>query len=57
MGAIRNLVRKENSATPEATSPGTILTKIAMVFKGALIVGAVGYVTITWALQAAARFN
>lgn len=57
MVAIRNLVRKEDSATPEATSPETIFTKIAMVFKGALIVSAVGYVTITWALQAAARFN
>ena len=34
-----------------------VLIRVLAVFKGALIVSAVLFVTITWALQAAARFN
>ena len=57
MSANSNVVRSESGATPEATSHGTTVNKLVTVFKGALIVGAVLFVTITWALQAAAQFN
>ena len=59
MSAISNAVRNENGATTVATSSGTkqVLNKALSFFKGALIASAVVYVTITWALQAVARFN
>ena len=59
MSAISSVVRNENSAIPAGKSRGSseTLNKALTVFKGALIVSVVLYVTITWALQAVARFN
>ena len=41
---------------PRYPDSGTLQLQVE-VFKGVLIVSAVMYVTITWALQAIARFN
>jgi hypothetical protein len=59
MNAASNVVRNENGATPAVTSSGNegFLRRAFTFLKGALIVSAVVYVTIIWALQAAARFN
>ena len=62
MNVINPVVGDENGATPAATSsgssnPGGILDKALVYFKGALIVSAVVYVTVSWALEAVARFN
>jgi hypothetical protein len=60
MSTMNPVVRTESGETPVAISRGSfdkVMNRALSVFKGALIVGAVVYVTITWALQAVARFN
>ena len=60
MSTALHVVRSEAGVAPSDTSRGEvdkILTKVIVSVKGALIVSAVLFVTITWALQAAARFN
>ena len=46
-----------NRESADAGMDQGLLQKASSIFKGALIVSAVTYVTITWALQAVARFN
>jgi hypothetical protein len=59
MNAASNVVRNESGAPTVVKSSGSkgVLSRALTFFKGALIVSAVVYVTIAWALQSVARFN
>ena len=46
-----------NSGPADTVMDEGLLHRASTIFNGALIVSAVTYVTITWALQAVARFN
>jgi hypothetical protein len=59
MDAVNPVVSSEAGAIPAATSRGEVSlpSKAWSYFKGALIVSAAIYLTITWALESVARFN